>query len=178
MGLSRRECLKLLGGCAPCVAMGALVGSPASALAAPTAGVELGQWAKERFLAHWNCTQAVVEAFGARYGLDEGALVKATNAFAGGICQGLLCGAYTGAYLALGLIHGKSGVPTPEVAMRTVAFTKAVREKFGPLDCSGLLGTDMSAPEGVKQAADKGLFTSKCAEIVAFSVRELERLLA
>jgi C_GCAxxG_C_C family probable redox protein len=158
--------------------MGALVGAPASALAAPTADAELGQWAKDRFLKHWNCAQAVVETFAARYRLDDVLLGKMTNAFAGGIGQGLLCGAYTGAYLVLGLAHGKSGVPTPEVAKRTVAFTRAAKAMFGPLDCSGLLGADMSTPEGVKQVGDKGLFTTKCAEIVAFSARELERLLA
>jgi hypothetical protein len=43
---------------------------------------------------------------------------------------------------------------------------------------AALLGGDMSTDAGIKEAADKGLFESKCSVLVEASTREALRLMA
>ena len=176
---TRRQVLKQAGMCAvAAVAGGAAmraVSAPA-AVAAPQ-GADLAPWAAERFLSHWNCSQALLEAFSPTYGLDMAAAQKVSTAFAGGMCTGGMCGCFTGALMVIGLAHGKSGAPDAHVAKHTTDFLAAMQQEFGALECSALLGTDMATPDGVKQAADKGLFTSLCPKLVEASVKKLQAIL-
>jgi hypothetical protein len=79
--------------------------------------------------------------------------------------------------MVIGLAHGKTGAPAKDVAERVTAFSAAMKERFGSLSCSALLGSDMATAEGVKLAADRGLFKSFCPGVVEASVRELQHLL-
>ena len=51
----------------------------------------------------YNCCQAVVSVFAKDAGFDEAACMKAATYFRGGMQMGSVCGAVTGALLALGL---------------------------------------------------------------------------
>ena len=176
---TRRQALKQAGICAVAAFAG---GAAMRAISAPAAvaapqGADLAPWAADRFLSHWNCSQALLEAFAPSYGLDLATAQKVSTAFAGGMCTGGMCGCFTGAVMVIGLAHGGPGVPNSHAAQHTTDFLAAMREEFGALDCSALLGTDMATPEGVKAAADKGLFTSLCPRLVQASVRKLQAIL-
>lgn len=176
---SRRTLLKQAGMCAVAAAAGgavmAAVQAPAQ-VAAPQ-GADLAPWAAQRFLGHWNCSQAMLEAFAPAYGLDMATAQKISTAFAGGMCAGGMCGCFTGAVMVIGLAHGGPGAPAPAVGTRTAQFLADMQQQFGALGCSALLGTDMATPEGVKQAADQGLFKTLCPKLVEASVRKLQAIL-
>lgn len=171
----------LTGGC--CAVAAALAGVPIlmkTGRAAPPAPgqpvdpVLAGEFARQRFLDHFNCAIAVLEAFAPAYGLGMDELRRLATPFAAGMWLGKTCGAVTGGIMVLGLAHGRAAEhdDAADKAMPGLvrAYTAGLQEQFGPdLDCSALLGADMSTPEGLKQAADKGLFTSFCPKIVAAS---------
>jgi C_GCAxxG_C_C family probable redox protein len=179
MTFTRRDIFKNIGMCSAAILASGLAAPMVQAImpaAAPT-GDQLGPWAAKRFLAHWNCSQAVMEAFAEAYKLDMETARKISMAFAGGMCAGEMCGSFTGALMVIGLAHGKAGAPSPEVAGRTTEFLAAMKTQFGSLSCSALLGTDMATPQGVKQAADNGLFKSFCPTLVEAAVGKLQAIL-
>ena len=81
----------------------------------------------------WNCCQAVVSVFARDAGYDEEACMKAATFFRGGMQMGAVCGAVTGALLALGL----AGVDDAQAANGLI---RKVRESHGGLvNCEDLL---------------------------------------
>lgn len=138
--------------------------------------------AVQRFLSHWNCTQAVLEALAGQTGLSPEMITQITTPFGAGMWNGLTCGAVTGAMMAIGMRHGRTqdgdskATDGTKVIMRE--FVKAMTGQFGDLNCSALLGTNMATDEGIKEAAAKGLFKSKCPLLVEAATREAVRLMA
>ena len=81
----------------------------------------------------WNCCQAVVSVFAEDAGYDEDACMKAATFFRGGMQMGSVCGAVTGALLALGL----AGIDDPQAANEVI---RTVRENHGGMiNCRDLL---------------------------------------
>ena len=81
----------------------------------------------------WNCCQAVVSVFAEDAGYDEDACMKAATFFRGGMQTGSVCGAVTGALLALGL----AGIDDPQAANEVI---RTVRENHGGMiNCRDLL---------------------------------------
>ena len=158
--------------------------TPATSAAQPAvlpSGADPAAYARERFLSHWNCTQAVLESLSGHAGMDAEAVTRITTPFAAGMWNGLTCGAVTGAMMALGIRFGRAtdgdgkGTDVTKVKMRELVA--AMRAQFGDLDCSALLGTDMATDAGVSQAAGKGLFKSKCPLLVEAAVKEAAKLM-
>ncbi|MHA2251007.1 MAG: C-GCAxxG-C-C family protein [Candidatus Kariarchaeaceae archaeon] len=57
-----------------------------------------------------NCAQAIFAAYGRHLGVDRDTCLKITSLFGGGINRtGNVCGAVTGAIMAIGLKHGEVG---------------------------------------------------------------------
>ena len=92
----------------------------------------------------WNCCQAVVSVFAkdANYdegdaGYDEDACMKAATFFRGGMQMGSVCGAVTGALLALGF----SDIDDPQAANEVI---RRIRENHGGMiHCKDLLRVNM-----------------------------------
>ncbi len=67
------------------------------------------QQASSYFQNSFNCSQSVFTVFGTDYGLSEDTCLKVSCAFGGGMGrQQLVCGAVTGALMALGMKYGKA----------------------------------------------------------------------
>ena len=88
-------------------------------------------------------------------------------------CTQRTCGAVTGALMALGLRH--RGMSIVEAKKASYADARNFFQRFtdlhGSVECREILGWDITTPEGMEQAREKGLFTEKCAEFVASAVR-------
>ena len=81
----------------------------------------------------WNCCQAVVSVFAEDAGYDEDACMKAATFFRGGMQMGSVCGAVTGALLALGM----AGLDNPEAANEVIRKIKENHD--GMIHCKDLL---------------------------------------
>jgi len=81
----------------------------------------------------YNCCQAVVSVFAEDAGYDEAACLQAATYFRGGMQMGSVCGAITGALMALGL----SGVDDGQAP--NVLYEKLRQKHDGLMNCSDLL---------------------------------------
>ena len=104
----------------------------------------------------FNCAQSVLCACGEYTGLDRETALAISAGFGGGIRSGEICGAISGAVMAIGV--SQPGNPAePEVKARTAAQTKqlvkAFREKYGCVRCLELKKAGKSCAELIENAA-------------------------
>jgi C_GCAxxG_C_C family probable redox protein len=95
---------------------------------------------------------------------------------------GEVCGAVTGAFMVIGLKHGKSRLEDDnnETREKAYALVHEFADRFracnGSILCRELLGCDISTPEGRAQAREKGLFNDLCPKLVGDAVEILEQM--
>ena len=139
------------------------------------------QKAVQRFKKGFNCSQAVIGTFCEQFGLDCDKASKVATGFGGGMRMGDICGAVTGAFMVLGLKYGNTNAEDKEAKAKTYKkveeYTKRFKARNNSVMCRELLGCDLSTPEGMKEAKDKGLFSSICPQMVQDSVEILEEMM-
>lgn len=137
--------------------------------------------AVERFKKGFNCSQAVVGSYCEQFGLDCETAAKVATGFGGGMRMGGTCGAVTGAFMVLGLKYGNSTAKDKEGKLKTYKkieeFTNRFKARNSSVTCMELLNCDISTPQGMKEAQDKGLFSSKCPQMVQDAAEILEEML-
>lgn len=109
------------------------------------------------------CSQAVFAAFSEDFGISKDHALKIGACFGSGMRKGEVCGACTGALMALGLKYGESKTKSNEIC---VEFLEEFEKENGSYICRDLLGCDISTPEGVKYARDNNLFKEVCPKMV------------
>ncbi|MHA2226432.1 MAG: C-GCAxxG-C-C family protein [Candidatus Hodarchaeales archaeon] len=128
-----------------------------------------------------NCSQAIFTAYGEQLGLgkvDHDTCLKIASAFGGGIARtGNVCGALTGALMALGLKYGdierKGQEKANEVAGK---FLNEFKSLNGSIICRELINHDLITDNDLKQAFEKGSFNN-CPKFVEDVSMMLEKLL-
>ena len=120
------------------------------------------------------CSQAVFAAFCEEYNLSKEQALKIGACFGSGMRKGEVCGACTGALMALGLKYGDDKAKSEEVCN---IFLEEFERQNGSYICRDLLGCDIGTPEGVKEAVDKNLFKEICPKMVEFSARIVDEIL-
>lgn len=86
-----------------------------------------------------NCCQAVLGACCGEFDMDAETAYRLGAFFGGGMRRGEVCGAVTGALMALGLAYGDEN---NRKSTKSLEFMKAFREEFGSNLCKELLGED------------------------------------
>ncbi len=141
--------------------------------------------AKKYHDAGYGCAQAVLASFAQDYGLTEEAALRISTGFGSGmgrLCEA--CGALTGAFMVIGLQHGKVitdgnkyGTNT-ETTYRLVAELAAkFRERNGSIYCRELVGHDLSNADERAKVVELGLFKTVCGKCILDSVELLEEVL-
>ena len=109
------------------------------------------------------CSQAVFAAFSPDLGVDKEQALKIGACFGSGMRKGEVCGACTGALMALGLKYGESKEKSNEACER---FLDEFEKENGSYICNDLLGCDIRTPEGVEFAVENNLFKEFCPKMV------------
>lgn len=137
--------------------------------------------AKHYFEQKFHCSQAVLAAFAEELGLSEEQALKLGGCFGGGMCKGEVCGACTGALMALGLKFGQSDIEDLESKKKTndvaVEFFDIFKKENGSYICKELLGCDLSTLDGKQYALDNNLFTEFCPKMVESATIIAEKLM-
>ncbi len=137
--------------------------------------------ATKLFAEKYHCSQAVLGAFAAEFGMDTKTALKLGGCFGGGMCKGEVCGACVGALMVLGLKYGQCEIDDLESRWKTndvaVAFLDRFKEENGSYVCKELLGCDLATEEGKQYAREHKLFTEFCPKVVVSAVRITEQLL-
>ena len=129
----------------------------------------------------FNCCQSVVAAFSDLIGMSEQEIMNVSSGCGNGAGTGEMCGAITGAIMALNLMTPVDMEDPVGSKKRAVAqskeFQKRFKEKFGYLRCQDLLANKTTANEKTTAANTLGL-TKHCDIMVVTAVEIVEEMLA
>jgi C_GCAxxG_C_C family probable redox protein len=131
----------------------------------------------------FSCSQSVFSAFAPELGLDRETALKVATAFGGGMGhRGDTCGAVTGAFMAIGLRHGRLRAEDEETRDRAYSlvdrFVREFESRHGSIVCRELLGYDISTPEGTQRVHEANLPETRCPHFVRDAALILEELLS
>jgi C_GCAxxG_C_C family probable redox protein len=130
----------------------------------------------------FTCSSAVFSAFSEEMGLDPDTAKKISCGFGAGISRtGNICGAVSGAILVIGLKYGKTKQGDDAATERTRALVREFIQEFtyrhGSVNCTELLGYNLSKPDEYEKARDCNLFVMKCPEFIGDAAAILEKIL-
>ena len=131
----------------------------------------------------YSCSQALLSTFAPQFGLDRELALKVSGPFGAGMGRmGDTCGAVTGAFMVIGLLHGRTQAGDQETKEKAYALVTELANQFrqrnGSLACRDLLGCDLSTPEGRQYAHDHGLPATRCVDFVRDAAEIIDRMLA
>lgn len=136
----------------------------------------------EEFIKGYDCSQVVLKHFADKLGISEDEANRVAAGFGGGMMLGSVCGAYTGALMALGLKYGHSNpdglMQQKDVMLAKMGLLKEkFTEKFGTVECKELIGYDLSVPKELKSALDSGKLLEYCPGLVEQVIQMTEEIL-
>ena len=130
------------------------------------------------FRQDYNCAQSVLLTMQEFYGIPKNELIpKIATAFGGGIGRrGSLCGALTGAIMAIGLKHGtdKTVLIEKEKAYKiALKFYDQFAKECGSPFCKELIGYDLTDPKDLEKLRKSNVRDEKCSGFVKKAVEIL-----
>ena len=128
------------------------------------------------------CSQAVFSTYCEDLGLDYDTALKIACSFGSGMgYTGSTCGAVTGAYMLIGLKHGKTIPDDNEAKDKTYAlvqeFSQRFKDRHGSVQCKDLLGYDISDYNQLQEVRERKLFKLICRDLVKSAAEIVEELL-
>lgn len=120
------------------------------------------------------CSQAVFAAFSEELGLPKEQALKIGACFGSGMRKAEVCGACTGALMALGLKYGESKAKSNEACEK---FLDEFEKENGSFICRDLLNCDISTKEGREHALENNLFKEVCPLMVESAAKIAEEII-
>ncbi len=106
----------------------------------------------------YNCAQAVLAACGDYTGLDEKTALSISAGFGGGLRSGEICGAISGAVMAIGMANPFFDAENEAAKDKIAALAKECvargKEKFGCIHCAELKGDKSNCPKYIAEMAE------------------------
>lgn len=146
--------------------------------------IDHAELAKSLFLKGYNCAQAVFCAYGDVTGLDIDTAAKLASSFGGGLGRlREVCGAVSGAAMALGMARGYSVPGDDQIKAahyRAVqAFARRFGEQSGSIICRELLRGVETKPGAEPEPRTADFYKKRpCPELVYRAARILDEMLA
>ncbi|MDD1679621.1 MAG: C-GCAxxG-C-C family protein [Methanomicrobiales archaeon] len=130
----------------------------------------------------FSCSQAICTTYFQAFGIDRVTARKVSCGFGAGIARsGNICGAVSGAIMVIGLAYGmaRSGdVASKEKTYRAVNdFLREFKRRNGDVDCTPLIGFDLSDPSQLEMAKERKVVTTRCPRFVKDAAEILDEIL-
>ncbi|MBN1294184.1 MAG: C_GCAxxG_C_C family protein [Candidatus Latescibacteria bacterium] len=130
----------------------------------------------------FSCSQSVFSTFAEDLGLDRDTALKIAAGFGGGMGRmGEVCGALSGAFMAIGLKYGSVEKGETDAKKQTYNLVHKAAEEFksrhGCIHCNDLLGIDIGDYLQHQKAKMAGLFSTKCPNFVSDAADIVEKLM-
>jgi C_GCAxxG_C_C family probable redox protein len=142
------------------------------------------QRALELFSQNYNCAQSVYAASAIGTGLSETQRLAQAAPFGGGVArQGEICGALTGALMALGEFHTEA-LTADRAATQALLYARAqqlieaFRKAHGAVTCRELTGCSLSTEAGHRAFKETGVREKVCVKLVAFAAEQVTKQMA
>ncbi len=130
----------------------------------------------------FNCAQSLLAVFGPEYGVDRDTALRLAQGFGAGIARtDNICGQVSSPVMILGLHYG--GTHADDAAAREKTFQavgefiKEFRTRNGTLNCTGLLGYNLSDPRQAAEAKEQKVTAARCPGFIQDAVEILETLM-
>jgi C_GCAxxG_C_C family probable redox protein len=132
------------------------------------------------FLSGFNCAQSVLAEFAPKMGLTKEQACRLAAGFGGGLAHtNDICGALSGAVMAIGLKYGATEGRDRASKQRTYKAIHdlfgAFKERHGSLMCTQLLGYDMSDPGQLQEALANGAPHLTCPKYILSAIELASR---
>ncbi len=129
----------------------------------------------------YGCAETTFMVMKEAYGLSEAWDSSAAMALNGGIAySGGMCGAISGAALAVGMLAGRRVADHKEakrVARRIIAgYMDYFQQSYGSFNCRDLIGFDIRDERQHHQFIESGLWRDRCMKQIEFAVQQLVML--
>ncbi len=130
----------------------------------------------------FNCAESVLLGVTEALGIESECVPKIATPFGGGMGRyGEVCGAITGAMMALGLKSGRESADDTatrgEVYAKVVRLMRAFEIEYGSVGCRTLTGCDLLTPEGQARFQSEKMHAGLCTKLVAFAAEEAYRII-
>lgn len=140
---------------------------------------KVAQRAEELFHSGLCCSESVLQAVAESRGIKTELIPRIATGFCGGIARtGNVCGALTGAVMAISLVTGRNS-PTEPRELNHKLIQQLVRDfeaRFGTTICSNLIGCRLDTPEGHRYFVENNI-RAKCAVFTREAARMAATLL-
>ena len=142
----------------------------------------INQKAVDYFNQGFNCAESALLALSDYMDIDCRYIPKIASGFGGGIGKhGEVCGALSGAVMALGIAFGRKEANDREGKEKmyniTDSFIKKFEKEFGCIRCKDLTGYDMLNPEDLKKMKEENTHKNFCSKLVSFAVLEASKII-
>ncbi len=130
----------------------------------------------------FTCAQSILASFAERYGLEQNLAFRIGEPFgAGTSCTGDMCGSVTGAIMVLGLQYGSTHYDDEVARFYTYQRVQELIHRFkaihGSIQCTDLLGYNLSDARQLQTVIEKGLFIQLCPGFVRDAAQILVEML-
>ncbi len=138
----------------------------------------LGEKAHQLHLEGYNCAQAVLLTLNEHMNPEEKnpVIPKIASGFGGGMGRcGSVCGALTGAIMAIGLKYGANEIDPKKKAEaneKTQILFKQFQQAHGSVMCKDLLRYDLGKPEQFAMAKKDKVFETHCSRLIKAVVKD------
>lgn len=128
-----------------------------------------------------DCSMIVLGEISDLIGISREDAYRFASLFGAGMLQDAVCGAVSGAYMAIGSKYGNS-VPG-DMAQKGIVmnkrdeFNRMFKEKFGSVFCPQLIGYRLSIPEEYLAASSSKVLSSKCPAFCIAAIEILKEIL-
>ncbi len=130
----------------------------------------------------FSCAQAIFSVYSEDQLIDREISLKIATGFGGGMGRlGNVCGAVTGALMALGLKFGQSKIEEADAKDTTYQLVNKFITKFitrnNSIVCKELLGYSLNIPEEMQIIREQNLIATRCVKFVQDAAEILEELM-
>jgi C_GCAxxG_C_C family probable redox protein len=138
----------------------------------------LDEKANKLHLDGYNCAQAVLLTLYEHMNPKEAnpVIPKIATGFGGGMGRcGNVCGALTGAIMAVGLKYGSNQIDNQkklDAYAKTQTLFKQFEKQHGSVYCRDLIKCDLSTPEGLAKAKQERVFEKVCSLFIKSAVED------
>ena len=133
--------------------------------------------AKTFFSSGFNCAESSLLSICKALKINSDAVPNIATGFGAGVSRhGSICGALSGAVMAMGLAEGRKDPKDNDTKIKlyekAAAFLDKFKTEFGTVDCRELTGCNLLSAEGREKFTNEKFHGEVCTKFVEFAVAE------
>ncbi|MCE5329832.1 C-GCAxxG-C-C family protein [bacterium] len=136
--------------------------------------IRIKENAQANFASGFNCAESVLLAIAKELKIRSASVPKVATGFGAGVGKhGDICGALSGAVMAMGIVEGRTNPKDQEsktkIYAKTAILMEEFKKEFGYITCRDLTGCDLLTKEGQDKFSDHKIHEQICTGFVAFA---------